>query len=199
MTSPGAPRRSRAPRAPARPLLATLLLALFFAACGDDGGQPGSAAGGSPISFGERTLALDLYFPGPGGLLVAQPREIAVPDEPEPQIRAVVEALLAGPGEGEGAEPVFPAAAGEIVVAAVYLSPDGEAVLDLRPAEGDWEPVAGSHQELLMVYSLVNTVSLNVPAARRVALLWNGLQRPTFAGHIDTTRALAPAPDMVAR
>lgn len=182
-------------------VLSALSALVLLAGCGGDEATPAAAPSddGPRTSFGERTLALDLYYPGAGGVLHPRPRELAVPDDPAAQIRVVVEALLAGPREGEEVQRVFPEAAGVVEVAEVYLSPDGVAVLDLKPAEGDWEPVAGSRQELMMVYSLVNTVSLNVPAARRVALLWDGVQRPTFAGHVDTTRPLAPAPDLVAR
>jgi hypothetical protein len=52
---------------------------------------------------------------------------------------------------------------------------------------------------MVTVYSLVNSVALNVPAARRVALLWNGTQRQSFAGHLDTSRPLAPDPSLVVR
>ncbi len=33
---------------------------------------------------------------------------------------------------------------------------------------------------------------MNVPQATRVALLWNGTQRLTFSGHLDTSRPLFP-------
>ena len=51
-------------------------------------------------------------------------------------------------------------------------------------------PVTGSRGELLVVYSFVNSILANVPEARGVVLMWNGSQRPTFAGHVDTTRPL---------
>ena len=51
-------------------------------------------------------------------------------------------------------------------------------------------PVSGTRGELLVVYSFVNSILANVSEARGVVLLWNGNQRPTFAGHIDTTRPL---------
>jgi hypothetical protein len=37
---------------------------------------------------------------------------------------------------------------------------------------------------------MVNTVLANAERARAVVLLWNGTQRPTFAGHVDTIRPL---------
>lgn len=51
-------------------------------------------------------------------------------------------------------------------------------------------PAMGATEELLAVYSLVNSLTANNLGVDRVVLMWNGEQRPTFAGHIDTTRPL---------
>ena len=48
----------------------------------------------------------------------------------------------------------------------------------------------GLREELLAVYSLVNSLTANNLGIDRVVLMWNGEQRPTFAGHVDTSRAL---------
>ena len=50
----------------------------------------------------------------------------------------------------------------------------------------------GSEDELLAVYSFVNTVVLNgIEGVDRVVLLWDGRQPETFAGHVDVSRPLA--------
>lgn len=72
-------------------------------------------------------------------------------------------------------------------VETVYLLADGTVVVNLASAA---PPAIGTHQEAASLYSLVNTILLNTPDAERVTLLWNGLQRQTFAGHIDTARPL---------
>ncbi len=51
-------------------------------------------------------------------------------------------------------------------------------------------PPMGLTGELLAVYSLVNSLTANNLGVDRVVLMWNGEQRPTFAGHVDTTRPL---------
>ena len=64
-------------------------------------------------------------------------------------------------------------------------------------------PAMGLEEELLAVYSLVNSLTASNLGIERVVLMWNGEQRPTFAGHVDTTRPLlsdldlnaAPPPD----
>ncbi len=75
-------------------------------------------------------------------------------------------------------------------MAGLYLSGDGVVYLDLAAAQLAAPPVSGSRGELLAVYSFVNSILDNVPEAWGVVLMWNGNQRPTFAGHIDTTRPL---------
>lgn len=51
-------------------------------------------------------------------------------------------------------------------------------------------PAMGLTEELLAVYSVVNSLTANSLGIDRVVLMWNGEQRPTFAGHVDTTRPL---------
>jgi hypothetical protein len=53
--------------------------------------------------------------------------------------------------------------------------------------------------EMQTVYSLVNSIAGNVPQVTQVALLWNGSQRLSFSGHLDTSRPLAPNQVLVLR
>jgi hypothetical protein len=169
------------------------------AACGGDGSDSGAPAGAPAAPAAEaRRLPVDLYFPGAGGRLHAERRDLAAPDDPVAQARAVLAALLAGP-EDPALLPVFPEGWGEVAVAALLLDPDGALLVDLHAPGRDAPPAGGSREELVTVYSLVNSLALNVPAARRVVLLWNGSQRRSFAGHVDTSRPLAPDPSLVAR
>ena len=113
----------------------------------------------------------------------------------EERIRRVVEALLEGP-ESEG---LFAPLPPEIEVGSVFIALDGTVFLDLATPEGAADLSWGSKHELLAVYSLVNSVLANEPNGRRVMLLWNGQQRPTFAGHVDLTRPLTEHTGLVAR
>jgi spore germination protein GerM len=133
-------------------------------------------------------VTFQLYFPGDGGLLRAEPRELAVSNSPKDRIRKVVEALLAGP-QGRGLARPFPEG---VTVGSVQLSGDGVAYVDLRWQDHNEPPSGGSTEEMQRVYSVVNSITANVPQALRVVLLWNGLQRPTFSGHLDMSEPLAP-------
>lgn len=153
------------------------------------GDEPGRAD--LEVESSEATL----FFPGPGARLTAETRELALAEEAETRARQVVEALIAGP-EREGLYRPLPEGVG---VGSVLVAIDGTVFLDLVAADGPEVLAWGSKQELLAVYSLVNTVLANEPRARRVMLLWNGQQRPTFAGHVDVTRPLTRHAGLVAQ
>ena len=111
--------------------------------------------------------------------------------------------------DGEPPEPgeeLLPALPAGVRLLAVELI-DGVAYVDLttvgvdsgtggaagtadRPAVFLERPAMGLTEELLAVYSLVNSLTANNLGIDRVVLMWNGEQRPTFAGHVDTTRPL---------
>jgi|CXWL01.1.fsa_nt_gi hypothetical protein len=139
--------------------------------------------------------SFDLYFPGAGGLLYRERRELATGALARSRAEAVVTALLAGP-QGEGLVAPFPAG---VTLAGVILAADGTAYVDLASLDGAPPPASGSQRELQTVYSLVETVTRNVPEARRVALLWNDVQPDTLSGHLDLTRAFVGDGALVAR
>lgn len=159
---------------------------------------------GSGLSWSERrtaaaepgvTLSMDLYFPSEAGGLEAERRGLKVTEAPKDRIRKVVQALLAGP-QAKGLVRPFPEG---VTLESVQLGDDGTAYIDLA-WEGHQEPPAsGSTEEMQRVYSVVNSVAFNVPQARRVTLLWNGVQRVTFAGHLDTSRPLPPNRELLSR
>ena len=72
----------------------------------------------------------------------------------------------------------------------VYLSGQGVAFVDLS-AEATTAHRGGSLDEIFTVYSIVNTLTENLPAITAVQLLVNGRQVDTLAGHVDVRRPLA--------
>jgi hypothetical protein len=152
--------------------------------------EEGAAA--APESTGPVSVAL--YFPGPGGRLLREERDIEGSTDPSRVAAHVVEALLEGPHSEKSFRP-FPEGVG---IGEVYVTLDGVAYVDLISAGNPTPPFEGSTVEMLTLYSLVNSVVENVPGARSVVVLWNGRQPRTFGGHIDTTRPLFPAADLTA-
>jgi spore germination protein GerM len=151
------------------------------------GGGPGQGAAGTAAQPGVK-VSFQLYFPADGGALKPEPRELQVSESPKDRIRKILDALLAGPTAAGLARP-FPE---DVVVGGVLLSRDGTAYVDLRWPSHEEPPPGGSTEEMQRIYSVVNSISLNVPQASRVVLLWNGVQRDTFSGHLDLSRPLLP-------
>ncbi len=136
---------------------------------------------GVPVSF-------NLYFPADGGGLRPESRALQVSEAPRDRVRRIVEALLAGPKAPGLARP-FPEG---VTLGAVLLSPDGTAYVDLHWQDHPDPPPSGSTEEIQRIYSLVHSIVLNIPQASRVVLLWNGVQRETFSGHLDLSGPLVP-------
>ena len=192
------------PRSSPSPLAAVPLFALsaLLGACGD--GDVADAAAGEVelVAEGEDFFAT-LCFPGADGQLRCEPRAIPAAAGVEETAAVIVRALIDGPGATAAGDDA-PDPAGELFSAlppAVGLQAldlvDGVAYVDLTvteagPAARFERPAMGLREELLAVYSLVNSLAASSLGIERVVLMWNGEQRLTFAGHVDTTRPLLP-------
>jgi spore germination protein GerM len=176
-------------------LLAVVLLAACSSGCrrqsAGGGDSQAAGSGGAPTS----ALPFNLYFPSTDGTLRVVRRTLAVTQEPEQRVRVLLQALVAGPRE-DGLLAPFEH---DIEIASTLLSATGVLYVDLRAPGQAAPPSLGSRDELLTVYSLVNTAVLNVPEARRVVLLWNGTQLESLSGHVDTARPLRANQDLVER
>ena len=158
---------------------------------------PGQAA--APLTASEalasaETWTVDLYFPGAGGRLYAEQRDLPASGEVNQRIAELVSALLAGPRAAATHSPLPEG----VSLRKVYLIDGGTVFLDLESPDGAPPPPSGSWREMQTVYSLVDTVLLNVAEAEQLVLLWNGRQLETFAGHLDTMRPLTAQPDLIA-
>lgn len=72
----------------------------------------------------------------------------------------------------------------------LFLLQDGTAVVDLSKEAAGLRP--GATLELLTAYSLVLTLTKNVPEVQRVFILIDGKRKITLAGHLGLERALEP-------
>ena len=187
------------------PRLAWLLLAAaaivgvvaLVVALGRD--RPGRSATDVAGPAGEESEAepaepvrVKLYFPGAGGRLVREEREIEGSADRSRLAEHLVQAVLDGP-QSDRAFRAFPEG---ITMGEVHVTADGVAYVDLISLANPSPPIQGSTGELLTLYSLVNSVVENVPGARSLVVLWNGRQPRTFAGHVDTSRPLLPSPEL---
>lgn len=153
-----------------------------------------AAATRAPSANAEEAWPARLYLPATNDLLVAQ--DATVFSAPTARARAigVVQALLAAtPVEPRVA--VFPP---EVKLAKLLLLDDGTVIINLKSEPVGEPPASGSTLEELRIYAVVNTILRNVEEAKRVVLLWNGVQRPTLSGHVDTGRPLRLRTDLEA-
>ena len=135
-------------------------------------------------------LTVQLYFPGPNGLLFAESRDLPV----EESLVAQVGRLLAALAEGPDSQELYPALPPDLSVGWTHLNERSVLYVDLEySGEGEF-PAWGSKHEILTVYSVVNSVLVNFPEIESVVILRNGQQQPTFAGHVDTSRPLVADP-----
>ena len=61
----------------------------------------------------------------------------------------------------------------------------------VRPASINTEHSGGSLEELFTIYTIVNTLTVNLPSISGVQILIEGQEVDTLAGHIDLRRPLA--------
>lgn len=134
-----------------------------------------------------------LYFPDDHETLAEEEWPLAPSASPEEAVRVLIEALLAGPSAPNLNQPFPPGTA----LGVTYLAPSGLLYVDLISSEHVRPPSTGSLEEMLSVYSLVNTVLLNTSGIEAVVILWNGQQQQTFAGHLDTSLPLRADRDLI--
>ncbi len=92
----------------------------------------------------------------------------------------IIEALLNGPTR-DGLVPLWPAGAR---LNAFYITDQGDAFVDLALTP-DMIEAMDVQTELLTVYSMVNSLGVNIPGIRQVKILLQGRDAQTLAGHVD--------------
>jgi spore germination protein GerM len=111
--------------------------------------------------------------------LMSEQRVVSHSGDAVDYARSIVEALIKGPQTS-----LVRTIATDTELRANYITPDGVCYVDLSEAVGKDHP-GGCNSELLTIYSVVNSLILNVPEIKRVKLLIDGKEVQTLAGHID--------------
>ena len=127
-----------------------------------------------------QTTLAHLYFSdSENQFLIAEERSLKHPDNPVLFARSIVEALIKGPQLG-----LVRTLPESTTVRSIYVTQEGLCYLDLSAKVAEQHP-GGIRSELLSIYSIVNSVVLNVPEVEAVKILINGGESKTLAGHID--------------
>lgn len=111
--------------------------------------------------------------------LMSEQRMLLHTDEPTVFAEAIIDALIKGPREE-----LLRSIPADTDLRAIYITNDGTCYVDLSEAVREKHP-GGCNSELLTIYSIVNSLILNLPEIEKVKILINGNEAKTLAGHCD--------------
>ncbi len=133
-----------------------------------------------------------LYFPSyDQGALVTEERQVSWAKADTDRVRQVLLALIEGSHQGYSRG--LPAA---VKIRAVFLASDGTVYLDFE-SEGLEDMAPGISSESLAVYSVVNSLAVNIPAVKKVKILLQGKEVDTLDGHADLSDSFVPDPSLM--
>jgi spore germination protein GerM len=139
----------------------------------------------APAPPGRKIKARLFYVAEDGMRLTSVERDIAYGEGTVEQAREIVAAQIA-----PVVEPMVSAVPPGTALRAVFLTEGGEAYVDLSREVMAAHP-GGTQNELLTVYTIVNALTVNLPAVTAVQLLVDGKEVETLSGHIDLRQPLA--------
>ena len=158
---------------------AAYMLAAYISGGPPFPGRSGKKAGSAEIDYPEKAQ-VNLYFADDQNVyLMAEPRSVSRPPDNAGFGRVIIESLIKGP-RGELVRTIPE----EASLKAFYVTKDGAAYADFTPAIRDKHP-GGSFTELLTIYSIVNSLLMNIPEISTVKILIDGREAMTLAGHVD--------------
>ncbi|MBU4343827.1 MAG: GerMN domain-containing protein [Desulfobacteraceae bacterium] len=111
--------------------------------------------------------------------LIAEDRAVSHSDEPADLGIIIIKELIGGPRKG--LMQTIPTGTN---LRAFYITRDGTAYVDLTREITEEHP-GGVKSEILTIYSIVNTLILNIPEINTVKILIGGHESPILTGHID--------------
>ncbi len=152
-----------------------LALFILFGSVGAVG--PVFSADNPPVS--EKKL-VNIYFSDKSlGYLSAEDRVVSASGDPVELGKQIITALLQGPRGDLGR--TIPSGTR---LNAFFVTADGTGYIDLSEAVTEQHP-GGCKSEILSIYSIVNSLVLNVDQVKTVKILIAGKEAGTLAGHID--------------
>jgi spore germination protein GerM len=161
-------------------IVAGVLLAYGYRVFLTTGVQKGSEARSGHLLPKLAKVKTHLYFLDENyRFLRAEERSLVRQDSAVERARSIVDALIEGP-EGE----LLPTLPPETKLLSLYVTQDGVAYADFDRAISE-NHSGGTLSELFTVFSVVNTLALNIQEIEAVKILIEGREAKTLAGHID--------------
>jgi hypothetical protein len=143
-----------------------------------------AAAPAPPAPPGRKIKARLFYVADDGARLTSVERDVAYGDTADDQAREIVAAQIA-----PVVEPLVSAIPPGTALRAVFITKTGDAYVDLSREARAAHP-GGTVNELLTVYTIVNALTVNLPAVNAVQVLVDGKEVDTLSGHVDLRRPL---------
>ncbi|MBI3493304.1 MAG: GerMN domain-containing protein [Acidobacteria bacterium] len=134
---------------------------------------------------GRKIKAHLFYVAEDGEHLTSVERDVAYGETTADQAREIVAAQIA-----PVPVPILSAVPPGTTLRAVFIADGGNAYVDLSREVVTAHP-GGTIDELLTVYTIVDALTVNLPAITAVQVLVDGKEVDTLAGHVDVRRPLA--------
>ena len=144
-----------------------------------------AAAPAAPVPPGRKIKARLFYVADEGTRLTSVERDVAYGEGTDEQAREIIAAQIA-----PVVEPLVSAMPPGTTLRAVFITKGGGAYVDLSREARSAHP-GGTVNELLTVYTIVNALTVNLPAVTGVQVLIDGKEVDTLSGHVDLRRPLA--------
>jgi spore germination protein GerM len=123
--------------------------------------------------------------------LIKEFRNLSSPQDPGKKAALLVQELIKGP-QAKGIRTIPE----QTKFKEVTIDHEGTAIVDLSGDLIKFHP-GGSSSEIMTVFSIVNTLSLNIKEIKKVKITIDGTTIDTIAGHLDCKEAFYPKPSLV--
>ncbi len=123
---------------------------------------------------------VQLYFSDKeNSFLIAEERQVSHATHPAQFGQTIIAALIQGPTEG-----LMRTIPTGTKLLALFVAPDKTAYVNLTTTIKDAHP-GGIQSEQMTIFSIVNSLILNIPEINAVKILIDGQETTTLAGHIN--------------
>jgi len=143
------------------------------------------------IAVKEKKVVTLFFSEEEGEYLVGEKREIPKRDRVEEEARETLAELIRGP---QGA--FIPTVPSRAKLLTLQIDAQGLAKVNFDQALSREHP-GGSSAEMLTLYSIVNSLTLNFPQIKRVQILIDGKAVESIAGHISLKQPVSFNPSIV--
>jgi len=141
----------------------------------------------------ERREVLLYFSDREGEYLIGERREILKKNALREEAKETVVELIKGP-EGKLLRTLPP----RTKLLNLQINDAGLAKVNFSEALSKDHP-GGSSAEMMTVYSVVNSLSLNFPQIKRVQILIDGKPIETITGHLSLKQPVSPKPELIKR